>query len=188
MEEQKLVLKDSVVEINFETEQVIVPEEELRKAGYVKLADDETVVKKVELSEEEAEFVGRNKCIVFSHSELPDFETAASAYAAGHSKSYRKNLEICARLTKAYFNGYTVKKEPRYYIKLPDWLAHNTNEIYLNVYKTNGYWVLDDRFQVGYAQTQFVQSKIDELQKDERAKGLDLNALKVKVPNAELAE
>ncbi|MCI5942929.1 MAG: DUF1642 domain-containing protein [Ligilactobacillus animalis] len=187
MEEQKLVLKDSVVEINFETEQVIVPEEELRKAGYVKLADDEQVVNKVELSEEEAKFMKENRHLPFLRQEDRDFARASFRYCESREvgeEVYHKGN----RLVQAYFNGYTVKKEPRYYIKLPEWLAHNTNEIYLNVYKTNGYWVLDDRFQVGYAQTQFVQSKIDELQKDERAKGLDLTALKVRVPNNELTD
>ena len=57
MEEQKLVLQDGTYKYDDRTRQVSVSEEQLKKAGYVKLADDETVVKKVKLSEEEVEFM-----------------------------------------------------------------------------------------------------------------------------------
>lgn len=188
MEEQKLVLQEGTYKYDDHTRQVSVSEDELLKLGWWKLGNDEQVVSKVKLSEDEARFMEENKYLVFSHPEDPDFETKVAGYALEHTESLEEEIEMYERLTEAYFNGYTVKKEPRYYIKLPDWLEHEMNEIYLNVYKTNGYWALDDRSQVGYAQTQFVQSKIDELQKDERAKGLDLNALKVEVPDDELED
>jgi len=37
-------------------------------------------------------------------------------------------------------------------------------------------------------QTQFTQSEINELQKDEQARELNLNALKVKVPDRDLVD
>lgn len=178
MEEQKLVLKDSVVEINFETEQVIVPEEELRKAGYVKLADDETVVKKVELSEEEAKFMKENRHLPFLRQEDRDFARASFRYCESREvgeEVYHKGN----RLVQAYFIGYTVKKEPRYYIKL----SFISNSSYLNVYKDNDEWEFGTKRQVYGIQTQFTQTEIDGLQKDEQARGLDLNALKVRVPD-----
>ena len=92
------------------------------------------------------------------------------------------------RLSKAYYNGYTVKKEPKYYIEFPTWQTYGESEAYLNVYKIDGAWVLETKNQVSGIKTQFTQKEIYELQKDERAKGLDLNILKVEVPEDELED
>lgn len=181
MEEQKLVLKDSVVEINFETEQVIVPEEELRKAGYVRLADDERMVKMVKLNQKRTQFMFKNGCLPFYNpTSVDSFWHKAfdySQYDGGEPE------DVQALLAEAYFNGYIVK-EPKYYIKFP----FNYSYEYLNVFKHSGKWGVESECQDFSAQTQFTQKEIDELQKDDRAKGLDLNALKVRVPDGELAD
>ncbi|WP_168350677.1 DUF1642 domain-containing protein [Ligilactobacillus murinus] len=189
MEEQKLVLKDSVVEINFETKQVIVPEEELRKAGYVKLADDEQVVKKVELVENWAKFMKENKHLPFSYKKdgkcfTDEVNKAFCEIVIG----FRERQELFGLLIQAYFNGYTVKKEPRYYIEFPAWQTYEEGETYLNVDKIDGAWELGTKDQIGSAQCQFTQAEIDELQKDERARGTDFNVLKVRVPDDELED
>ncbi len=179
MEEQKLVLQEGTYKYDFETAQVSVSEDELRKAGYVKLADDETVVKKVKLSEDEARFMESHK-----HLSFYEFSDSASIYV---KSNVRKTFGGCAverRLNNAYFNGYTVK-EPKYYIEFPDWFDLDSQK-YLAVY-SDGFWEFNGRFE-GSAKRQFTLSEISELQKDDRAKGLDFNALKVRVPDGELAD
>lgn len=188
MEEQKLVLQKGTYKYDDRTNQVSVSEDELRKAGYVKLADDEQVVKKVELSEEEAKFMKENKSLVRFSSLNECFEDEASEYAFDDKRGLAEVDEIYRRLSKAYYNGYTVKKEPKYYIKFPAWQTYEEGETYLNVDKADGTWELDTKDQVDGAQCQFTQSEIDELQKDERAKGTDFNILKVKVPDEELED
>lgn len=183
MEEQKLVLKDSVVEINFETEQVIVPEEELRKAGYVKLADNELIVIKVPLNEEEARFMQENGRLAFYDLQNIDFEFKANDYAEDHAEHRKDIPQIYERLVKAYFCGYTVR-ETKYYIKL----SFISNSSYLNVYKDDDEWEFGTKRQVYGIQTQFTQTEIEGLRKDEQARGLDLNALKVRVPDNELED
>lgn len=185
MEEQKLVLQEGTYKYDDCTRQVSVSEDELRKAGYVKLADDETVVKKVELSEEEAEFVEENKYLPLFNPEPQDadFLSKANTYADVHTVSYMDECMMATRLIKSYFNGYTIKKEPKYYIKFP----FSYRDKYLNVFNS-GKWVVENKYQDFSSQTQFTQKEIDELQKDDRAKGLDLNALKVRVPNDELED
>lgn len=179
MEEQKLVLQEGTYKYDFETAQVSVSEDELRKAGYVKLADDETVVKKVKLSEDEARFMESHK-----HLSFYEFSDSASIYV---KSNVRKTFGGCAverRLNNAYFNGYTVKKEPKYYIKF---LPYN-NFAYLNIDRDDGKWSLYENMQDEDYQTQFTQSEINELQKDEQARELNLNALKVKVPDRDLVD
>ena len=117
---KKLVLNDGTYKYDNRTRQVSVSEEQLKKAGYAKLADNE--------------------------------------------------------------------RKPKYYIKFPAWMAsEEEDEIYLNVYGNVG-WGLSTKTQYSTVKTQFTQSKIDELQKDEQAKGLDLNAFKVRVPDNELED
>lgn len=187
MEEQKLVLQDGTYKYDDKTRQVSVSEEELKKAGYVKLADDEQVVKKVELSEEEAKFMKENKSLVRFSSLNECFEDEASEYAFDDKRGLAEVDEIYRRLSKAYYNGYTVKKETKYYIKFPSWQGRK-GKTYLNVDNDDGEWLLTTKIPLGSIQSQFTQKEIDAMQQDERAKGLDLNALKVKVPDDELKD
>jgi len=156
-----------------------VTQDTMNKKGWYKLADDEQIVMKVELSEEEAQFMESHK-----HLSFYEFSDSASIYV---KSDVRKTFGGCAverRLNNAYFNGYTVK-EPKYYIEFPDWFDLDLQK-YLAVY-SDGFWEFSGRFE-GSAKRQFTLSEISELQKDERAKGLDFNVLKVKVPDNELED
>lgn len=188
MEEQKLVLQEGTYKYDFETAQVSVSEDELRKAGYVKLADNEQVVKMVELSEKEAQFMEKNKTLMFSRYALDDFNSEAEKYSS--YQTYESSSRIYGRLIQAYFNGYTVKKEPKYYIKFPKWLlpySQRINQCFLNV-DENGRWDLSTKTHLDTKRTQFTQEEIDVMQKDEQAEGLDLDMLTVKVPPEELKD
>lgn len=161
------------------SEQNGISEYELGKLGYVKLADDEQVVKKVKLSEDEAKFMESHK-----HLSFYEFSDSASIYVKSNVRKTFGKCVVERRLNHAYFNGYTVKKEPKYYIKF---LPYN-NSAYLNINRDNGKWLLYENMQDEDYQTQFTQSEINELQKDEQARGLNLNALKVKVPDRDLVD
>lgn len=165
-----------------------VTQETMNQKGWYKLGDDETVVKKVKLSKEEAEFMEKNKTLVRFSSWNECFEDKVSEYTFDDKRNFTEADKVYMRLSKAYYNGYTVKKEPKYYIKFPTWQTYEKGTTYLNVEKVDGTWGLENKNQVGGFQTQFTQKEIYELQKDERAKGLDLNTLKVKVPDGELAD
>ena len=58
----------------------------------------------------------------------------------------------------------------------------------MNVNKKTGNWFFETRSETSSYRTQFTQEKIDAMQKDPRAKGLDLNVLKVEVPEDELED
>lgn len=188
MEDQKLVLQEGTYEYDDLTKQVSVSEEDLREAGWYKLSDDETVVKKVKLSEEEVGFMEKNKLLVRFSSWNECFEDKANEYVFDDKRQLTEGDKIYMRLSKAYYNGYTVKKEPKYYIKFPVWQTYEEVETYLNVDKHDGTWELETKYQVSGIKTQFTQKEIDAMQQDERAKGIDFNALKVKVPDGELAD
>lgn len=161
-----------------------VTQETMNQKGWYKLAGDEQIVKKAELTKEEAEWFEKNK-------NLPFFKNDSTEYFAKKALDYSVTWEgkehWCNLFSQAYFNGYTAKKEPKYYIEFPAWQAYG-EKTYLNVDKVDGTWGLETKDQFVGFQTQFTQKEIYELQKDKRAKGLDLNALKVKVPDGELAD
>lgn len=178
MEEQKLVLQDGTYKYDNRTNQVSVSEDELKKAGYVKLADDEQIVKKVELSEEEAEFMEDNKGLAFYDPQNIDFEFKANDYAE-HLKDIPK---IYKRLVKAYFCGYKVR-ETKYYIKFN---FSNNGFGYLNIRKDNGHWSVRGPVETSDIQTMFTQKEIKALQENKQAKGLDLNELKVNISDIDI--
>lgn len=183
MEEQKLVLQDGTYKYDDCTRQVSVSEEQLKKAGYVKLADDEQIVKKAVLSKEEAEWFEKYK-------DLPFYECTSSNHFISklfdklrrYYQGWEKRADFFKRQTQAYFNGYTIEKEKKYYINI------GFDDIYLKVSRVNGmlYWGFDPSTPSG--RSQFTQDEIDEMQKDPRAKGLDLNVLKVEVSEDDLEE
>lgn len=180
---EELVLKDGAYKYDDRARQVSVSEEELIKLGYVKIADDERIVKMVKLDKKRTRFMFKNRCLPFYNpTSVDSFWDKAfeySQYDGGEPE------EVQALLAEAYFNGY-VAEEHKYYIEFPTWQTYEEGETYLNVDKDDGTWELDTKDQIGSAKCQFTQAEIDELQKDERAKGIDFNALKVKVPDAEL--
>ena len=158
-----------------------VTQETMNREGWYKLADDEQVVKKAELTKEEAEFVEKNNALEFLTSNLErSFSTTAITYALKQSNK----SDVYTRLIQSYFNGYIVEKEPKYYIKL----EFNRSDVsYLNINEF-GVWFLSSKHELADAKTQFTQTEIDKMQKDPRAKGLDLNVLKVEVPADELED
>ena len=144
----------------------------------------------VELSEEEAKFMKENKSLVRFSSLNECFEDEASEYAFDDKRGLAEVDEIYRRLSKAYYNGYTVKKEPKYYIKFPKWLlpySQRINQCFLNI-DENGRWDLSTKTHLDTKRTQFTQEEIDMMQGDEQAEGLDLDMLKVKVPPEELKD
>lgn len=182
MEEQKLVLQEGTYKYDDRTRQVSVSEDELLKLGWWKLGNDEQVVSKVKLSEDEARFMEENKYLVFSHPVEPDFETKVAGYVLEHTESLEEEIEMHERLTEAYFDGYTIEKEKKYYIKL------NFDDEYLRVDRYNDSWYWGGRTPTKTGRSQFTQDEIDEMQKDPRAKGLNLNVLKVEVSENELED
>lgn len=158
-----------------------VKQEMMNKRGWYKLADDEQVVKKAVLSKEEAKFMKENRHLPFVRQEDRDFARASFRYCESREvgeEVYHKGN----RLVQAYFTGYTIKKEKKYYIRL----NFNRGPVYLNVNKKTGNWFFETRSETSSYKTQFTQEKIDAMQKDPRAKGLDLNVLKVEVSEGEL--
>lgn len=190
MEEQKLVLQDGTYKYDDRTRQVSVSEEQLKKAGYVKLADDELVVKKAVLSKEEAGWFEKYKYLPFY--DLPlyaddssnHFTKKLSNKMVQYREDWKKRADFFNRLSQAYFTGYTIKKEKKYYIRL----NFNRGPVYLNVNKKTGNWFFETRSETSSYKTQFTQEKIDAMQKDPRTKGLDLNVLKVEVPEDKLED
>lgn len=162
-----------------------VPQETMNQKGWYKLADDENVVKKVKLSEGWAAFMEENKHLPFSNNREGKLFTNAVLNAFDEIEaSYREKQELFDLLAQAYFNGYTVRKETKYYIKFP----FDRVPTYLNVNKVDSSWKIDDKRQTEVFQTQFTLKEVDELQSNDQAIGLNLNALTVKVPDSELKD
>lgn len=182
MTEEKLVLQDGTYKYDDRTRQVSVSEEQLKKAGYVKLADDEQIVEIVELTQEDADFVEDHMSLPFYDLKEPlSYINILHDYVNG--KNVKHPRQLLAKLAKAYFNGYVIK-EKKYYIKLE---FYRSDMSYLNI---NGFgvWFLSSKHCLADAKTRFTQTEIDKMQKDPRAKGLDLNVLKVEVPADELED
>ncbi|GAA2953125.1 hypothetical protein FC48_GL000955 [Ligilactobacillus murinus DSM 20452 = NBRC 14221] len=184
MEEQKLVLQDGTYKYDDRTRQVSVSEEQSKKAGYVKLADDEQIVKKAVLSKEEAEWFEKYKDLPFYERTSSNYFISKLFYKLSRFRGWEKRADFFNRLSQAYFTGYTIKKEKKYYIRL----NFNRGPVYLNVNKKTGNWFFETRSETSSYKTQFTQEKINEMQKDPRAKGLDLNVLKVEVPEDKLED
>lgn len=200
MEEQKLVLQDGTYKYDDRTRQVSVSEEQLKKAGYVKPADDEQIVKKAVLSKEEAEWFEKHKDLPYFDGDSDDYFSQKvfdkmMEYREGFEdwedlKDWKKPNDFHNRLSQAYFTGYTIKKEKKYYIKfnLNGNVYGNGMERYLNISGVDDEWWIASKYEYRETRTKFTQTEIDEMQKDPRAKGLNLNVLKVEVPEDELEE
>lgn len=161
-----------------------VTQKTMNRKGWYKLASNEQIVKKVELTGEEANFVEKHECLPFY-----DLKEPLSYIISLHDYVEEKNVEdqrpLLAKLVLAYFNGYTIKKEKKYYIELN---FNYYNGSYLNV-NPFGVWTWEGKCGISDGtKRQFTQDEIDEMQKDPRAKGLDLNELKAEVPEDELGD
>lgn len=186
--DEKVIFPTEVTMVKIDNRDVELPVENLNAAGWRKVNDDETVVKKAELSEAEAEFMECNKHLPF-RSEAIDFLVSANTYVDEHAVTLEDDHMMLKRLVQAYFCGYTVR-ETKYYIKFPLWIDESKkqdNRRYLNINEYDD-WELNTKSQIRSRRTQFTQGEIDKMQEDERAKGFNLDALKVKVPDDELED
>lgn len=183
--DEKVVFPTEVTMVKIDNRDVELPVEALNAAGWRKVNDDENVVKKTELSEGEAEFMEDNEHLPFRSEDI-DFLISANTYVDEHAVTLEDDHMMLKRLVQAYFCGYTVR-ETKYYIKFPSWQGRK-GKTYLNVDNDDGEWLLTTKIPLGSIQSQFTQKEIDAMQQDERAKGFDLNALKVKVPDDELKD
>lgn len=155
----------------------------MNRKGWHKLASNEQIVKKVCLDWEDADWFEK-------HISLPFYDSEGYEYYLHALFDYVKKFvsieakEYCIEaLIKAYFCGY-VTKERKYYIRLN--FDGDGEGDYLAI-SEDGEWFFSD-FDYANEKTQFTQAEIDEMQKDPRAKGLDLNTLKVEVPEDELED
>lgn len=183
--DEKVVFPTEVTMVKIDNRDVELPVEALNDAGWRKVNDDENVVKKVKLSEGWATFMEENKHLPFSYKKDGKCFTDEAINAFREMAiGFREKQELLGLLSLAYFNGYTVKKEPKYYIKFP----FDRTPTYLNVNKVDSSWKIDDKRQTEVFQTQFTLKEVDELQRNDQALGLNLNALTVKVPDGELED
>lgn len=177
------ISKDEVGILNgVEGTEYKVKQEMMNQKGWYKLADDEQIVKKAVLSKEEAEWFEKYK-------DLPFYERTSSNHficklfgKLSCLRDSEKQADFFRRQAQAYFNGYTIEKEKKYYIKLNFDFSR-----YLNI-QENGVWWFTNEMPTILGRSQFTQDEIDEMQKDPRAEGLDLNALKVEVLEDRLVE
>lgn len=183
MTKEKMILNIGQCNLDMRTRKISVSADVLADKGWHKLADDERVVKKVELTKEEAEWFEKHKDLPFYNSNINlNFSYMLVEQAEKYSDTVEQ--DFINRMSQAYFTGYTIKKEKKYYIKL----GFNGDDNNLNVDHENGTWYWGNEMPVPFVQFQYTQAEIDEMQKDPRAKGLDLNVLKVEVPEDELEE
>lgn len=179
MTEEKMILNDGQYDLDLLAHKVSVSADVLADKGWHKLASNEQIVKRVVLTPEEAEWFEENK-------NLPFFKNDSTEHFTKKVFNYsvtREDRERCYNLfSQAYFTGYTIEKEKKYYIKLGFGFSK-----YLNVKEDGGWWFTIEMPMI-LGQSQFTQSEIDVMQKDPRAKGLDLNELKVEVPEDELED
>lgn len=118
-----------------------VTQDTMNKKGWYKLADDEQVVKKAVLSKEEAEWFEKHKDLPYFDGDSDDYFSQKvfdkmMEYREGFEdwedfKDWKKPNGFHNRLSQAYFTGYTIEKEKKYYIKL----NFNRGPVYLNVNK-----------------------------------------------------
>ena len=137
---------------------------------------------KVALTPKEAEWFEENKHLPF-YSFDKNFSTEAYKKAKIWSNYEEDEWEkYVNRFSQAYFNGYVIK-EKKYYIKLN---FNDYDASYLRIDDDGWFW--DNPTDFGDYPTQFTQEEINQMQKDPQAKGLDLNVLKVEVPEDELVK
>lgn len=179
MTEEKMILNDGQYDLDMRTREVSASADVLADKGWHKLDSNEQIVKKVELTKKEAEWLEEHKDFPFYNSNI-DFGYILAEQAEKYSDTVEQ--DFINRMSQAYFTGYTIKKEKKYYIKL----GFNGDDNNLNVDHENGTWYWGNEMPVPFVQLQYTQAEIDEMQKDPRAKGLDLNVLKVEVPEDEL--
>lgn len=158
-----------------------VKQEMMNKRGWYKLASNEEIIKRVVLTPEEAEWFDKNRRLPsLDHNINLEFFSRLAEQATKYPEIDR--WAFTKRIMRAYVLGNYVVKERKYYIKL------NFDDEYLRVDRYNDSWYWGGGTPTEMGRSQFTQDEIDEMQKDPRAKGLNLNVLKVEVPEDELEE
>ncbi len=153
----------------------------------IKLADNQQVVDKIELNQEEFEFMEENKERSLWNGDISeDFDTVLCDYVTSCYETDNDKAEAYAKLFKAYFNGYVRSKE-KYYIEFPVWVTHSLEIKYLS-YDIHGTLHLVSKKVNENWKNQFTQDQIEELQKHSLLTWVNLNKLKVKVPDEELVD
>lgn len=181
MTEEKMILNDGQYDLEMRTREVSVSADVLADKGWHKLASNEQIVKRVVLTPEEAEWFEENRTLPSPNYNINlKFFSRLSEQATKYPDIDR--WAFVKRIMQAYALGSYVVKERKYYIKLCFGFSK-----YLNVKEDGGWWFTIEMPMI-LGQSQFTQSEIDVMQKDPRAKGLDLNVLKVEVPEDELED
>lgn len=181
MTEEKMILNDGQYDLDMRTREVSVSADVLADKGWHKLDSNEQIVKRVVLTPEEAEWFDENRTLPsLDHNINLEFFSRLAEQATKYPEIDR--WAFVKRIMRAYVLGNYVVKERKYYIKLGFGFSK-----YLNV-KEDGDWWFTNEMPMIPGQSQFTQAEINEMQKDPRAKGLDLNVLKVEVPEDELEE
>ncbi|WGN89790.1 DUF1642 domain-containing protein [Ligilactobacillus faecis] len=158
-----------------------VTQKKMNRKGWHKLNSNEQIVKRVVLTPEEAEWFEKHKDLPFYNSNINlNFSYMLVEQAEKYSDIVEQ--DFINRMSQAYFTGYTTEKEKKYYIK------PNFDYKYLRVNRYDGSWYWESKTPTPLGRPQFTQDEIDEMQKDPRAKGLDLNVLKVEVSEDELED
>lgn len=155
----------------------------MNRKGWYKLAGNKEIIRRVVLTPEEAEWFEKHKSLPFYNGNINlNFSYMLVEQAEKYSDTVEQ--DFINRMSQAYFTGYTIK-EKKYYIK-PGFGDYDVT--YLNVNKITDNWFFDTRRENSFYKIQFTQTEIDKMKKDPRAKGLDLNVLKVEVPEDELED
>lgn len=153
----------------------------MNRKGWYKLAGNKEIIRRVVLTPEEAEWFEENRSLPSPNFNINlEFFNRLAEQATKYPEIDR--WAFVKRIMRAYVLGNYVVKERKYYIKLGFGFSK-----YLNV-KEDGDWWFTNEMPMIPDQSQFTQVEIDEMQKDPRAKGLDLNVLKVEVPEDELED
>lgn len=158
-----------------------VKQEMMNKRGWYKLASNEEIIKRVVLTPKEAEWFDENRTLPsLDHNINLEFFSRLAEQAKKYPEIDR--WAFTKRIMRAYVLDNYVVKERKYYIKLGFGFSK-----YLNVKEDGGWWFTNEMPTI-LGQSQFTQNEIDKMQKDPQAKGLDLNVLKVEVPEDELVD
>ena len=154
----------------------------MNRKGWYKLAGNKEIIRRVVLTPEEAEWFEENRTLPSPNFNINlEFFNRLAEQATKYPDIDRWGF--VKRIMQAYALGSYVVKERQYYIKL-NFDDYGANYLSMD----DGGWFWDNPTDFGDCPTRFTQEEIDQMQKDPQAKGLDLNALKVEVPEDELED
>lgn len=154
----------------------------MNRKGWYKLAGNKEIIRRVVLTPEEAEWFEENRSLPSPNFNINlEFFNRLAEQATKYPDIDRWGF--VKRIMQAYALGSYVVKERKYYIKL-----NFDYKYYLRVDRYDDSWHWGPKTPTLLGCPQFTLDEINEMQKDPRAKGLDLNVLKVEVPENELED